>query len=557
MRALFAAISLLLLSSCASIDKETTDEESAAASINTLKSLKFRSAIIDRLFLKEPGFANQADLPLEKRLALARTKELKPDARYLDLHTLFGALNSDPSHEFANLLAALLTDENFNCRFPGYAQYFSSRFEVEGHKSCSEAVPFRTVAGDKQEVVWINPNNVSEVHLVLAGKGKTFASRFGHIGLRLIVCPEGGPKNSESCDLNVQQHLVLSYRAHIDDFQISNLKGLMGSYDAYLFAHDFIDTYRQYAIGEFREIKSAPLNVSAAERVSLIRAMSQVHWGFSGQYKFFTNNCANLMQRALSTLIPRFKVGDLAEEFWRPDRYFAGIMATDFVNSELLDNLSTAEEGGYYFPSTRPIYEEAFQNLSKLEENFPYASIDEYLKTHPRRKALQLTRSESYKDALIADPRLLESQVLLDGLSLLETERRLLGAFANFIDRSEIQKMESQMKNLLSPAAYERTKQCLITPIMRALKPVGQASSGIPVNGKVLKESLDVCESESSFYKHVDELVAAGIMHGKSWEVVKKYSDALKFQIELNMLWEKIQRSISYSNLNSRGVVDV
>lgn len=201
---------------------------------------------------------------------------------------------------YATALANYLTLPDFVCQQPVYGRYFQGRYGASPvAKPCPEEVPFSVLTQDEgAQIVWLDPRRVKSIHLLFAGKSRSMASRFGHVALRLVVCPEGKATEAD-CDSNLFEHVVLGFRAHIDELSLDTLKALSGDYKTYLFANRFMDVYQEYAIDEFREIYSLPLRMDDAQRETMVRELAEIHWSYAGSYNFFTRNCATILQKAL------------------------------------------------------------------------------------------------------------------------------------------------------------------------------------------------------------------------------------------------------------------
>lgn len=130
---------------------------------------------------------------------------------------------------------------------------------------------------------------------------------------------------------DVYAHRIISFRAAIDDFKISSLKGITGDYPSYLYFLSFSDVTLEYTRTELRDLYSLPLNLTAKEMKKVVLAALESHWTYKGTYKFLSNNCAtetlNLLRTALAH---RPKV--LALESIRPDHLY-----NDLINIGLAD----------------------------------------------------------------------------------------------------------------------------------------------------------------------------------------------------------------------------
>ncbi len=109
--------------------------------------------------------------------------------------------------------------------------------------------------------------------------------------LRLVVCAPGRPRGPD-CRLDLQHHLVLSFRAFVGDVQVSSWRGLTGSYPSRLFALPLGQVIDEYTKVEVRGLRSVPLALSREEIAALATRAAQLHWSYDGRYYFVSNNCA-------------------------------------------------------------------------------------------------------------------------------------------------------------------------------------------------------------------------------------------------------------------------
>ncbi|MCU1732263.1 MULTISPECIES: DUF4105 domain-containing protein [unclassified Pseudomonas] len=380
------------------------------------------------------------------------------------------------SADYQHQLQSYQHDPAYACRQPLYAAWFLRQSVAAAAPApCAASVPFAVQTPDEGvQVVWIDPARVSAVHLLFAGNSPSPASRFGHVALRLVVCP-AADSSPASCDSNLAEHLVLSFQAHVDDFTLDVLKALGGEYQARLFASRFMDSYEQYAIGEFRELYSLPLRLDAGQRQALVRDMAQIHWQFSGSYDFFTRNCATLLQQALRATWREYAENpDMAERFLRPDTLFAALRDSPLAEGAALASLEQAEHDGFYFSSTRPFYDEA---LSRVRQHMPgegFSSLRDYLEIAPqvRRHALE---DPAYAERLTAESRTLDAQLMLEEYALFSSQRLLLGQAAQYLRRQDF----SARATVLDPAHGEIFEACFLRPLRQRIGPP-RRTSGIP-----------------------------------------------------------------------------
>lgn len=411
----------------------------------------------------------------------SRDTMLQPDAEF---HRLQDIVLGEERHQelpYAAALAGYLTQPDFDCRQPLYGRYFQRRYSAAtGVSRCRDQVPFSVISRhDAAGVVWLDPKRVSSIHLLFAGKSQSMASRFGHLALRLVVCPEG-KTSAAQCDTNLFEHLVLGYQAHIDELSLDTLKALTGDYKAYLFANRFMDVYQEYAIGEFREIYSLPLRLDDGQRELLVRELSELHWSFAGSYNFFTRNCATLLQNALRASWPEFAASDtLSSNFSRPDNLFEAIKSSSLTESERLASLEVAEREGYYFSSTRGFYQDALIEVRAQMKLPEFSDIDGYLGINPIKRRADRAADPQFLARLAADRHLLEAQIMLEEYALLRGERLLMIEGAKYLEQQDFAGRSDSIRAQLDAEHAKIFDECLLGPFKQYTNPIRRVS-GIP-----------------------------------------------------------------------------
>lgn len=382
------------------------------------------------------------------------------------------------AQDYQRALNSYLHDPDYACRQPLYAAYFRRR-AIAGAVSrpCANSVPFAVQSPEEGvRVLWLDPARVRAVHLLFAGNSPSPASRFGHVALRLVVCP-AVDSSAADCDSNLAEHLVLSFQAHVDDYTLNVLKALGGDYQAFLFASRFMDSYEQYAIGEFRELYSLPLRLDAAQREAMVRDLAQVHWGFAGSYDFFTRNCATLLQQALRATWREY-AGDpqMKQPFLRPDRLFAALRDSSLSDGAVLHSLPEAERAGFYFASTRPFYEQALAEVGKYRPAAGFTSLRDYIEMAPvmRREALE---KPAWTAQLTRQPRTLEAQLMLEEYAMFSSQRLLLGQAADYLRQQDF----SARTGTLDEVHGRVFEQCFLQPLRQRNRPARRAA--IPAAG--------------------------------------------------------------------------
>lgn len=234
------------------------------------------------------------------------------------------AMRSVDPYELTNIAEAYAVnmeyftmDPEFACRKPSMFDFYKKSMGVDPFptRNCSlnNMVMMSTASG--YYPISLDSKRVYRIDYLLASPGKDISSGFGHSMFRIIVCaPERmdpisqkiipatpfGPK----CLEDRLYHMVVSYRANVEDATLNYLKGMFGGYPSMLFILNFADVLDEYNRDELRDVVSYPLALSPLEKEDFVKKVIEEHWNYRGSYKFFTNNCAgesfDLLKAALS-----------------------------------------------------------------------------------------------------------------------------------------------------------------------------------------------------------------------------------------------------------------
>ncbi len=214
---------------------------------------------------------------------------------------------ASPREYVAVNLEHYLLDPVYACRRPALAAYFDARFGMTRPPPgrCAPGLAFvQDPATGAEPVRVLDPAQVYAVDYLLAGDGEGMASRWGHAMLRLVVCAPGREPGPD-CRLDLQHHLVLSFRAFVDDLQISSWRGLTGGYPSRLFALPLDQVVDEYTRTELRDLHAIPLALSPEEVTAVALRAAQLHWSYDGRYLFASNNCAVETWKLLHDAVPR------------------------------------------------------------------------------------------------------------------------------------------------------------------------------------------------------------------------------------------------------------
>ena len=213
-----------------------------------------------------------------------------------------------PREYVAVNLEHYLLDPDYACRRPQLAAYFDAHFGRQSPgpaAGCAPGLAFvRDAIGHEQAWRELDPRRIHRVDYLLAEGNERAMSRWGHSMLRLVVCAPGREPGPD-CRLDLEHHLVLSFRAFVGDVQISSWRGLSGSYPSRLFALPLGRVLDEYTRVELRGLRSLPLALSRDEIQALATRAAQLHWNYDGRYLFVANNCAVETFKLLHDGVPR------------------------------------------------------------------------------------------------------------------------------------------------------------------------------------------------------------------------------------------------------------
>jgi hypothetical protein len=273
-------------------------------------------------FLRNAGF--------KKGLLSTKTKNINA-SRSADPYELVSA-----SESFAVNMEYFTMDQEYACRKPALFNFYKQLLNSDPFPNRACEVNHTVMMSSSQGFVPVklDMERVYRIDYLMAAPGTDMSSGFGHSMFRIVMCaPERfdfvskkqiaatpyGPK----CLDDKLYHLVVSYRANVEDATLSYIKGIFGGYPSMLFILSFADVVDEYNKDELRDVISYPLKLSNAEKSEFIEKVIEEHWNYRGSYKFFTNNCAveseDLLKSSLgqtslaskSSLTPRGVLEDL------------------------------------------------------------------------------------------------------------------------------------------------------------------------------------------------------------------------------------------------------
>ena len=272
---------------------------------------------------------------------------------------------SSPKEFIAVNMEYFLLDPSYGCRRPALNNYLRKHFGwAPQQNACEKSLPFLNAGNDfaRQPLGEIDPERVYEVDYLLAEANQNWVSRWGHSMLRLVICAPGRPRGPD-CRLDLDQSLVLSYRAFVNDVQLSSWDGLTGAYPSRLFVLPLGQVIDEYTKTELRSLASVPLKLSRDEIENLVRQAAEMHWSYDGNYYFLSNNCAVESLKLLRSGTGNPRLNDL--DAIMPNGLLEVLKGRGLADTSVLDDPREALRLGYRFDSYRDRYQAMFDVLKK------------------------------------------------------------------------------------------------------------------------------------------------------------------------------------------------
>lgn len=316
-----------------------------------------------------------------------------PDAYELHSPAEFVAVN----------LEHFLLDPGYACRRPALHVYFAAHFGwAPGAAECAATLPYVDAGvladADASPLLEIDPARVFAVDYLLAGDGDAMMSRWGHSMLRLVICAPGRTPGPE-CRLDLEHHRVLSFRAFVDDLQLSSWHGLTGGYPSRLFVLPLQQVVDEYARVELRPLDSIPLRLSAGEIRMLLERAARVHWSYDGRYRFVGNNCAVETWKLLHDGVPRAAEAGLAGI--TPKGLLRRLRRAGLVDdAQVPADAGEALRLGYRFEPWSTHYQSLYDTARERLALGP-ADVEDWLRMPPAERAPWLQRADMRASAAL------------------------------------------------------------------------------------------------------------------------------------------------------------
>lgn len=319
---------------------------------------------------------------------------------------------TSPAEFVAVNLEHFLLDPAYACRRPALHRYFADRLQASPPQAeCAPGPVYLQPDPEQPPLQQLDATRVYEVDYLLAEGNEQAMSRWGHSMLRLVVCaPERKP--GPDCRLDLQHHRVFSFRAFVDDVQVSSWRGLTGSYPSRLFVLPLEQVIDEYTRVELRGLRSVPLRLALGEIDSLLERAARLHWSYDGRYYFVSNNCAVETFKLLHAGVPRLSRLRLASI--TPKGLLRRLEKAGIADASVLADPAEAARLGYRFPSASTHYQAMF-DIARQALGLPQRRADQWLALPPSVRANRLTAADLRTSAalLLLEQAALRRQELL------------------------------------------------------------------------------------------------------------------------------------------------
>jgi hypothetical protein len=307
-----------------------------------------------------------------------------------------------PAEFVAVNLEHFLLEPDYACRRPALFRYFSGHFgwtppkttpdRVRGRLCAPGLVFLQAATGDTEApLLQLDADRIYAVDYLLAEGNEQPMSRWGHSMLRLVICAPGRPRGPD-CRLDLSHHRVLSFRAFVDDVQISSWRGLTGSYPSRLFVLPLGQVIDEYTKVELRGLRSIPLRLDESEVAGLLERAAQLHWSYDGRYYFLSNNCAVETFKLLHDGVPRL-AGERLSSI-TPTALLRKLRKRGIADETVLDNPVEAVRLGYRFEPSSAHFQAMFE-VARDALGLPQSQVQQWLALSPEARAPWLQRADS------------------------------------------------------------------------------------------------------------------------------------------------------------------
>lgn len=363
-----------------------------------------------------------------------------PDAYELTSPLEFVAVN----------LEYFLLDPSYACRRPSLHRYLREHFDwtPANAADCTDDYPFLNAGREfgRTPLLSLDPSRVYEVDYLFAEANDAWVSRWGHSMLRLVICAPGREPGPD-CRLDLDHHLVLSFRAFVDDVQLSSWDGLTGVYPSRLFILPLGQVIDEYTKVELRGLASVPLKLHPEEIRQLVERSAELHWSYDGDYYFLSNNCAVETLKLLRSGTARSNL--VALDSIMPNGLLEVLIHRGLADASVLDDTREALRLGYRFDSYRDRYQAMFAILQE-RLSLPQDSVEQWLELDAVERQPWIDRADLRAAAalLLVEQAALRRQLLL---AQDELKNRYLGGRGR---DASLSKADGALQEILANSGY-------------------------------------------------------------------------------------------------------
>ncbi|MGZ3799635.1 MAG: DUF7844 domain-containing protein [Bdellovibrio sp.] len=280
------------------------------------------------------------------------------------------ALRSPDAYEKTNLSEAFavnmeyfVLDPEYGCRRPEIDSFLRAYLKVTAvEKPVCSPNPFIRYSNSLSQVS-LDFSRLYQVHYLMAAPGKSVESRFGHSMFRLVFCSPKRKVPGPECLQDIDQHVVISFRANISGIQQNNWDGLTGKYPSQMFVYTLPEIISEYTVSEFRDLISYPLKLTAAENKRFIERVLQEYWEYQGRYYFISNNCATETLDFLKGVIFRNNFLKKVATIETPMSVHDFLKENNLIDSDAMKDAN--QEGRFYFSSYKKVIAKSLQQIDQ------------------------------------------------------------------------------------------------------------------------------------------------------------------------------------------------
>ena len=358
---------------------------------------------------------------------------------------------TNPLEFVAVNLEYFLLDPSYACRRPSLHRYFREHFgwQPANVQACESGLPILNAGSDfaRTPLLELDPERVYAVDYLFAEANDAWVSRWGHSMLRLVICAPGRPRGPD-CRLDLDHHLVLSFRAFVGDVQLSSWDGLTGVYPSRLFVLPLGQVIDEYTKVELRSLASIPLKLQRDEIDALVARSAELHWSYDGNYYFLSNNCAVETLKLLRSGTARPELTTLDSIL--PSGLLEILINRGLADASVLDDPREALRLGYRFDSYRDRYQAMFAVLRE-RLGLPQTDVEAWLELSAEQRRPWIEKADLRASAALL---LVEQAALRRHLLLAQEElkKRYLGGRER--GDASLAKADEALQGILANSGY-------------------------------------------------------------------------------------------------------